>query len=242
MGRTPDAAPAAVELEELMGWLESDRVADRLAALDRISRRRGRRIVPGPYDERAVGLLAKALGDPDRRVRRAAARGLRPWVGGRPELLDDVLPAYAGSTFDGGYTHLGLLDTRTGAIWIPRFAALKGHAALLRDGNTDWFLKFAFYIPGQAPPRLGTDAGYGHLVQHFIADWSYSRQELVPEFDERRRARALAEQERHAARVAGFYAACRLTYDVRVHRLVMSSGRRPQLVSDAGSIAAGAGE
>jgi hypothetical protein len=232
--------------DETLGTLSTElsdpRAGVRLRALDRITVKSGRGIVRRLDDDRCVGLLTDALADPDRRVRRAAARGLRPWVLERPGLLDEVLPHYTASSFDGSYTHLGLYDTRDGAVHIPRFAALKGHAALLRDGNTDRYFKFDFYVPGQAPRRFiepdavaaGDD---GHLVLHYILDWSYARQTLVPAFDERRRAAALAEQDRYAAAVVRFYEGCALPYDVRVHHLTMTSGARPRLERDAARIA-----
>jgi hypothetical protein len=229
------------EFEELSERLSSTRAGIRLKALDQITVKSGRGIVRRLDDDRTFALLTKALGDPDRRVRRTAARGLRPWVRERPELLDAILPGYATTSFDGGYTHLGLYDTRAGAVWIPRFAALRGHAALLRDGNTDWYFKFEFYAPGQAPGRYAdplASAQEGHLVLHYILDWSYARQELIPEFDERRRARARAEQDGYAAAVTRFYQGCGLAYGVRVHYLIMTSGQRPRVERDGARIPA----
>lgn len=229
------------QLTQLATQLADRRAGERLRALDAITAKSGRAIVRLVEDDRAVALLTEALGDSDLRVRRAAARGLRPWVRERPELLDDVLPRYTASSFDGSYTHLGLYDTQTGDIHIPRFAALKGHAALLKDGNTDRYFKFEFYIPGQAPSRF-VDARMpasdeGHLVLQYILDWSYARQQLIPEFDERRRGSALAEQDRYAAAVVRFYEDCRLPYDVCVHHLTMTTGRRARLERDMARIA-----
>lgn len=92
------------ELDELSAWLASPQAGTRLKALDRISVKSGRSIVRKLNDDRVTGLLTKALGDPERRVRRAAARGLRPCLQERPELLDAVLPEYATASFDGTYT------------------------------------------------------------------------------------------------------------------------------------------
>ncbi len=227
--------------EELSARLSSTRAGIRLEALDRITAKSGRGIVRKLDDDRMIALLTKALADPERRVRRAAARGLRPWIRERPELLDTILPDYTGASFDGSYTHLGLYDTRTGTIWIPRFAALKGHAALLKDGNTDWYYKVEFYAPGQAPGRYADAAASekeGHLVLHYILDWSYRQQALLPEFDERRLARARADQDGYAAAVMRFYQNCGRVYDIRVHHLVMTSGQRPRVERDVTRIPA----
>lgn len=230
------------QLGALTTQLADARAGVRLRALDLITMKAGRGIVRKVDDGRVVALLSEALADPDLRVRRAAARGLRPWLRERPSLLSEVLPRYTTSSFDGGYTHLGLYDTRSGEVHIPRFAALKGHAALLKDGNTDRYFKFEFYVPGQAPRRFVGDempaSNGGHLVLHYILDWSYARQALIPEFDERRRAAALAEQDRYAEAVVRFYEACPLTYDVRVHHLTMTSGRRPHWDRDITRISA----
>jgi len=161
----------------------------------------------------------QGLTDTNRRVQRAAARGLRPWLARDPSILSSALTVYATDQFDGSYSHAGLYDVRSGSIWIPRFAALKGHAALLRDGNTDRFLKFDFFVPAQAPRWLPHSDENGHLILYIIPEWSYSRQQLVPEFDERRTGANLREQERYGTAVVEFYAGARLPYDVRVHRV-----------------------
>ena len=206
------------------GCIASPRAGDRLAAMDRITTKSGRRTVRALDDPRAVPLLVEALGDSNRRVQRAAARGLRTWVADDPSLLDTVLPAYATHRFDGSFSHAGLLDTRSGEIWVPRFAALKGHAALLRDGNTDRYFKFEFFVPGQAPQWIPDSASSAHLVLHIIPEWSYSRQQLVLEHDERAGTAALREQDRCASAVVRFYREAQLPYDVRVHRII--GGRR----------------
>ena len=137
------------EFEELTRLLSSPLVRDRLRGMDRISAKSGRQIKSATDDERVVELLIRGLDDSSRRVQRAAARGLRPWIARKPAILDAALTAYATDKFDGGYSHTGLRDARTGAIWVPKFAAVKGHAALLRDGNTDRYFKFEFFVPGQ---------------------------------------------------------------------------------------------
>jgi hypothetical protein len=223
-------------LEEIRRSLASPRVGDRLAALDRITRKSGRSTVRALDDPRAVALLIDALGDSSRRVQRAAARGLRPWVADDPSLLDSVLPAYATHSFDGSFSHAGLLDTRSGEIWVPRFAALKGHAALLREGNTDRYFKFEFFVTHQAPHWTGEAGNEGHLVLNIIPEWSYSRQRLVPEHDERGRGAALREQERFASTVIRFYRGMRLPYDVRVHRIIGGGGHHRRRELDVGRI------
>jgi hypothetical protein len=182
-------------------------------------------------DPRVVPLLIRGLGDSHRRVQRAAARGLRPWLACDPSVLDAALTAYATECFEGTYSHAGLYDTRSGAVWIPRFAALSGHAALLRDGNTDRYFKFDFYVPGQAPRWIPQSQDSGHLIVYVIPEWSYSRQALIPDFDERRSNANLREQERYATAVEEFYAQARLPYDVRVHRAFGGGGhhRRREL-------------
>jgi len=169
--------------------------------------------------------MTAALGDPDMRVRRAAARGLRPWVREEPQLMDEVLPLYAGHSFDGSYSHLGLLDTRSRDIWIPRFAALKGHAALLADGNTDRFFKFELYIPHQAPAalRLGGSSEDGHLMLNLIPEWSYSRQRMLGDGDERLLTANAAEQARYSSLVIALYREFALAYAIHVHE---ASGAR----------------
>jgi hypothetical protein len=218
-------------LESLQRDLADPRSGVRLAALDRIAPKGSggtRRLLDDP---RTVPLLVGALSDPDRRVQRAAARALRPWVRRDPELLGQILPAYAGQTYDGTYTHAGLYDPETGLIWIPRFAALKGHAALLADGDTDRYYKFEFYVPGQEPPRLSqaaSDMPCGHLVLHHILDWSYARRQWIPLWDERRLALNRRQQESYGSRVTRFYQRCELTFPVCVHRLLMIKGQPPR--------------
>lgn len=218
-------------LEELVKLLSSPRVGERLRAMNRISAKTGGAITRRLDDPRVVSLLSQGLGDSNRRVQRAAARGLRPWVARDPLLLDSALTVYATNRFDGRYSHAGLYDTRSGAIWIPRFAAVSGHAALLHDGNTDRFFKFDFFVPGQAPRWIPDPQDTGHLVLNIIPEWSYSRQQLVPEFDERRTGANLREQERYGAAVAQFYAKAHLSYEVRVHRAFGGGGhhRRHEL-------------
>ena len=149
--------------EELNRMLSSPLVRDRLQGMERISVKSGRQIVSATDDERVVELLIARLDDSSRKVQRAAARGLRPWVARDPDVLDAALTAYATNEFAGGYSHAGLRDTRTGAIWVLKFQATKGHAALLRDGNTDRYFKFEFLVPGQGPKWTPEGEGDGHL-------------------------------------------------------------------------------
>ena len=116
---------------------------------------------------------------------------------------------------------------RDGTVWVPRFAATKGHAALLADGNTDRFFKFEFFMPNQAPRRLLVDGGpdCAHLLLHVILDWSYSRQSLIPKEDERRIKGNRQEQQRYASAVVSFYRSCQLTLDVAVHRMTMQAAK-----------------
>jgi hypothetical protein len=219
------AAPETIR--EICRAMADPRVSARLRALARIADKKGGGIEVRLRHPDAVPILIEALADRDRRVQRAAARALRPFVAEDPGLVDVVLPHYAVHTFDGSFTHAGLLDVRDGMIWIPRFAAAKGHAALLADGDTDRFFKFEYFVPGQAPRRVlaGGDAGAAHLVTHFILDWSYSRQRLIGDEEERRRLANRQEQQRYACAVMAFYASCSLDQDVAVHHLLMRSGR-----------------
>ena len=226
-------------IEQLRRDLEDPQTATRRAALERVSGKSGKQIVLKMRDEQVVPLLVQALSDADRTVQRAAARALRPWVASAPALLSEVLPHYATSSFGGKYSHVGLYDTRSETVWVPRFAALKGHAALLADGNTDRYFKFEFYSPHQAPRRfLGRheDTHQAHLVLHFILDWSYSRQEIVASLDERRMRANVREQHGYAGAVRRFYRDCQLPYDVSVHHLNMAAGERPRYQLNAGSI------
>jgi hypothetical protein len=154
-----------------------------------------------------------------------------------PSLLDTVLPAYGTHSFDGSFSHAGLLDTRDGQVWLPRFAALKGHAALLRDGNTDRYFKFEFFVPHQAPRWTGENGRDGHLVLNAIPEWSYSRQSLIAEHDERGRAAAVREQDRFAQAVIRFYRDARLPYSVRVHRIIGGGGHHRHRELDVERIA-----
>ena len=153
-------------IDELTKLLSSQRTSQRLEAMDRISTKTGGAIKLMLDDDRVVKLLMRGLGDSDRRVQRAAARGLRPWIARDPSILDSALVVYATDRFDGTYTHAGLYDTRNGAIWIPKFQATKGHAALLRDGNTDRYFKFEFFVPGQAPQWIPDAQQFGHLIEY----------------------------------------------------------------------------
>ena len=196
------------ELDRLREDLCARKVGVRRRAVERISTKAGGDVLRATDDPRVVGLLTRALSDPSLSVRRAAARGLRPWVHEAPELLDSILPEYATNEFDGSYSHVGLYSVETGGIWVPRFAAVKGHAALLADADTDRYLKFEFFVPGQAPRTLRRGAEgdrLGHLAIQLIPEWSYTRACLVPDHDERRREANLREQRGYARRVVAFY-------------------------------------
>jgi len=218
-------------LGQLRRQLADARVTVRLRALDSISAKAGGGIAQVCRDEGVIPLLVAALSDSNRRVQRAAARGLRPWILQRADLLDGVLPEYATDAFDGTYTHVGIYDPAERRIWIPRFAALKGHASLLADANTDRWFKFQFYVPGQIPGRLrdsAPDGEWGHLLLHFMCDWSYSQQRLVPAVDERKRQANLREQQRYAEDVVSFYRDAELPYGFAVHRVLFDAGQQPR--------------
>jgi hypothetical protein len=227
-------------VEELSRLLSSGRSGERLAALNAISTKVGGGVVRLIDDPRTIEMLITALSDRDRRVQRAAARGLRPWLAEVPGLLDDVLRAYAGNDFDGSYSHAGLLDTRSSTIWVPRFAALKGHAALLPDANTDRFFRFDLFVAGQVPNWLPAADG-AHLVMYFVPDWSYSRQALVSDWDEHMLERNRREQQRYGDTVAEFYASCALPYDVRVHHVSSGGGHHRSRELNVGLIKAKGG-
>ena len=115
-------------------------------------------------------------------------------------------------------------------MWIPPFQAKGSHSALMADGSTDRYFKFDFYVPGQASPHLrqvpeGEEAG--HLTLYLILDWSYSRQSLIDEFDERRSDSNIGEQEELGRKVISFYRGSRLPYPVWVHRELAQTGRKP---------------
>ena len=227
-------------IEQLRRDLSASCSATRRAALERVSGKSGRQIVLKMRGECVVPLLVQSLSDDDRTVQRAAARALRPWIASTPELLDDVLPHYAASTFDGSYSHLGLYDTDAQRILVPRFAAVKGHAALLADGNTDRYFKFEFYLQNQAPTRFAgrdEDRHKAHLVLHFILDWSYAHQNIVPDIDERRVRVNEREQQGYARAIQRFYRGCKLPYDVAVHHLTMRAAKRPRYRFNVGLIA-----
>jgi hypothetical protein len=237
-----DRAPApATVLARITELFNSDRSGDRLHAMEMISAKRGGAVVRKLDDPAVVPLLLEGLGDGDLRVRRAAARGLRPWIAADPALLDAALRVYAADAFDGRYSHAGLLDTRGGRIWIPRIAVVKGHAALLPDANTDRYFRFDFFIPGQAPAWTDGGAHCGHLVLYFVPEWSYSRQQLVATHDERRAKANEREQSRYAGDVIDFYRRVRLAYGVRVHAVTGGGGLRRSRELDVDEIAAAEG-
>jgi len=214
-------------IEEIKVQMRDPRAATRVRALGRIADKKAGGVELKLNHPDVMPILLDALSDTDRRVQRAAARALRPLVRQDSGLLDTVLPYYAAHAFDGSFTHAGLLDVRNSTIWVPRFAAAKGHAALLADGNTDRFFKFEFFMPNQSPRRLvgEGDVDSAHLLLHFILDWSYSRQSLIPEQDDRGMKANRRQQQRHASAVVNFYGSCGLARDIAVHRLLMQTGR-----------------
>ena len=218
-------------IEQLALALQDGNVQTRRKALRAIVAKKGNQILLKIDDPGIIPVLPRALRDPDERVRKGAAYALRPWTGKDPALFSSVLPEYAIRSFDGTYTHVGLLDTRDREIWIPPWQSLAGHAALMSDGNTDRYFKFQFYLAGQAPSDLRAISGScddAHLIVNYMSDWSYSRQNLIDEFDSRRMAANLRKQQAHERRVVSFYRNCALPFGVLVHRTCWVSGRRPR--------------
>ncbi|MHC5035176.1 MAG: HEAT repeat domain-containing protein [Planctomycetota bacterium] len=221
--------------EPFLGQLRQDlanpRVTVRLRAVDSLSAKAGRGVAQTCEDEGVIPLLVAALSDSSRRVQRAAARGLRPWILQRPDLLGGILPEYATDVFDGTYTHVGIYGPEEQKIWIPRFAALRGHASLLADANTDRYFKFHFYVPGQAPGRFrnsAPDGEWGHLLLNFLCDWSYSQQRLIRSVDERKRRANLREQQCYGKAVMAFYRDAGLPYGFAVHHVLCEAGHKPR--------------
>lgn len=217
--------------QELAAALRDPDVRARRKALRSIVSKNGNRIVLKFQDPQMIPVLRNALHDPDERVKGGAAYALRPWTKEDPGLFSSVLPEYAIQTFDGTYTHVGLLDTRTGDIWVPPWQSLKGHAALMSDGNTDQYFKFQFYLANQAPPRPRATAqceSDAHLMVNYICDWSYSSQSLVADAQSREGMDALAEQEAFERSVIAFYGGCELPFAVQVHRTYWLSDSRPK--------------
>ena len=187
-----------------------------------------------------IPLLVNSLSDASRRVQRAAARGLRRWLRSRRELTREILPHYAGTTFDGSYSHCGLYDMANDRVWIPRYASMKGHAALLRDGNTDEFFKFEFYRPWQAPRHLvreNDSVERGHLVLHFILDWRYAGQTLAEPEDDSVLREDREEQGCYGSSVTSYYRECALPYPITVHHLLMRGGHQAEYVRNTDTIA-----
>ena len=136
---------AADSIEEIRSQMREARATVRFRAISEIAKKSGNGIEIKLDQPEVIPILLDALSDKDRRVQRAAARALRPFLKKYPELIDTALPIYATDQFDGSFTHAGLLDIRDQTVWVPRFQATKGHAALLKDGNTDRFVKFEFF-------------------------------------------------------------------------------------------------
>jgi hypothetical protein len=231
-------AMCAATIELLAKLLSSQRSGDRLRAMNMISAKIGGRVSRTVDDPAVVPLLLQGLQDSDLRVQRAAARGLRPWIADDPSLLERVLSSYATHAFDGLYTHAGLLDTTTGRVWVPRFAAAKGHAALLPDANPDRYFRFEFFAPHQAPSWISHRADDAHLILYLVPEWSYSGQQLVAEYDERRSKANEREQLRFAATVVDFYRDAALPYDVRVHHAYGGGGHDRAREQDVACISA----
>lgn len=218
---------AADSIEEIRSQMREARATVRFRAISEIAKKSGNGIEIKLDQPEVIPILLDALSDKDRRVQRAAARALRPFLKKYPELIDTALPIYATDQFDGSFTHAGLLDIRDQTVWVPRFQATKGHAALLKDGNTDRFFKFEFFLPNQAPRRLVTREGSesAHLLMHLILDWSYSRRVLIPEWDDRRLVANRREQQLYVSAVVRFYDSCHLSNDLMIHYLLMQAGK-----------------
>ena len=71
---------------------------------------------------------------------------------------------------------------------------------------------------------------------YFIPDWSYSRQQLIPEFDERLAKHSLREQERHGKAIQEFYRKAQLPYAVRVHYVYGGGGHHRRREVDVARI------
>jgi hypothetical protein len=182
----------------------------------------------------ALPLLLAGLSDPDPVERLGAIRALRRLLAEKVALLECVLPYYSARTFDGTFSHAGLLDSLQGAIWVPRFAGMGGHAALLAGHNTDRFFKFDFWLPTQAPAHVlrPDSAAAAHLVIHYILDWCYTTQQIIPLWDDHRLAIARRTQDGFAVRVMAFYRACSLGRDLVVHHHYAQAGREDAWVLD----------
>ena len=219
------------EVQKLSFALQKESVKIRRKALSEIAGKKGGQVITKIEDQRVVSVLRHALSDPDKVVRRRAAYALRPWTRKDPELFASILPEYAVQSFDGFYTHVGLLNTKTGEIWIPPWQSLSGHAALLDDGNTDQYFKFHFYLANQSPPEIRSASGCpsdAHLLVYHIRDWSYSRQEIISGFDARWKDENAREQKGFERRVVSFYRNCSLPFGVTVHRSYLASGNRAE--------------
>lgn len=224
----PERASAMDEVEKLKKGLGSIRAKERQRAIGRTVGKRGGSVVRHVDDPGVIPLLRGALKDANLFVRRSAALALRPWIEEQPDLFQQVLPEYAIQVFDGRYTHVGLLDTRDGEIWIPPLAALGGHAAMMADGSTDRYFKFQFYVPNQSPPGLkesGT-AGDAHLSITFIADWCYTSQTLIDATASAQVDQNLREQEGHERKVIAFYRESKQSFGVTVHREIHCAGQK----------------
>jgi len=144
-----------------------------------------------------------------------------------------VIRSAVTNTFDGTYSHDGLVDVDTLQVWIARKGRPVGHS-LLVDGATgvyDRFFAFRFYVPGERPYHAAHSAfspAHGHLFLRFVSFWDYRAQKAVPEWDERRTARNLSEQARYAVAAICFYQRCHLSYVVDVHALGVLGGRGPE--------------
>ena len=140
-----------------------------------------------------------------------------------------VLRRAVTDSFDGTYSHDGIVDVATLNVWIARKGKPVGHSLLVEGaaGIYDRFFTFGFYVPGDRP-RYASDMAFvphhGHLFLRFVSYWDYATLTFVPEWDERRVGHNLLRQARYAVAVIRFYQQCHLPYVVDVHALGTTRG------------------
>lgn len=143
---------------------------------------------------------------------------------GRVAHRGRVLRGAVAATFDGTYSHDGVVDVDTLQVWIARKGKPVGHSLLIDGaaGIYDRFFTFRFYAPGESPhavPGVSFVPHHGHLFLRFVGYWDYRAQSAVPDWDERRIAQNLSRQSRYAVAAIRLYVQCRLPYAVDVHAL-----------------------